>query len=61
LFKEQKTYINWAKESWKAYKEGYIGVSIAQWAKEVSYDKAKANELDPVLFERINELFINVK
>jgi pimeloyl-ACP methyl ester carboxylesterase len=59
--KEQKAYINWAKESWKAYKEGHNAASIAQWAKEANYDKAKANELDPVLFERINALFNSVK
>ena len=59
--KETKAYIDWAKASWNAYKSGHNNASIAQWAKEVNYDKAKANELDMDLMERINVLFNNAK
>jgi len=59
--KEQKAYIDWAKTSWDAYKTEHNNASIAQWAKEVNYDKAKANELDMNLMERINVLFNNAK
>jgi pimeloyl-ACP methyl ester carboxylesterase len=59
--KEQKAYIDWAKANWNAYKAGHNNASIAQWAKEVNYDKAKANELDMGLMERINVLFNNAK
>jgi alpha-beta hydrolase superfamily lysophospholipase len=59
--KEQKIYIDWAKASWEAYKAGHKNASITQWAKEVNYDKAKANELDPDLMEEINIFFNNVK
>ena len=59
--KEQKAYIDWAKASWNAYKAEHNNASIAQWAKEVNYDKAKANDLDPDLMERINVLFNNAK
>ena len=59
--KEQKAYIDWAKASWDAYKAGNNNASIAQWAKEVNYDKAKANELDMGLMERINVLFNNAR
>jgi len=55
--KEQKTYIDWAKASWKAYKEGHNNASIVQWADEVGYDKTKANELDADLMEKVNNLF----
>ena len=57
--KEQKAYIDWAKTSWKAYKAEHNNASIAQWAKEVDYDKAKANELDMELIEQVNDLFNN--
>jgi hypothetical protein len=59
--KEQKAYIDRAKASWKAYKAGHDSASIIQWASEVNYDKAKANELDPDLMERINQMFSNAK
>jgi hypothetical protein len=58
--REQKAYIDWAKASWKAYKAEHNNASIIQWANEVNYDKAKANELDPDLMERINEMFNNL-
>jgi len=59
--KEQKAYIDWARASWNEYKAGHNNASIIQWAKEVNYDKAKANELDPDLMEQINVLFNNAK
>jgi dienelactone hydrolase len=59
--KEQKAYIDWAKENWKAYKAEHNNASIIQWAKEFNYDKAKASELDIDLMEQINVLFNNVK
>jgi len=59
--KEQKTYIDWAKTSWQAYKEVHNNASIVQWANEVNYDKSKANELDADLMEQINVLFNNAK
>ena len=59
--KEQKVYIDWAKANWDAYKARHNNASIAQWTKEVNYDKVKANELDMGLMERINVLFNNAK
>ena len=59
--KETKTYIDWAKESWRAYTLEHDNVSILQWADEVNYDKAKASGLDMELMERVNAFFNNAK
>jgi pimeloyl-ACP methyl ester carboxylesterase len=59
--KEQKAYIDWAKAGWNAYKAEHNNASIAQWTKEVNYDKVKASALDTDLMERINVFFNNAK
>jgi hypothetical protein len=58
---QQKAYFDLAEESWEAYKAAHKNPSRFQWAQEYNFDKAKANELDPDLMERINKMFNNAK
>jgi predicted alpha/beta hydrolase len=59
--KDQKAYIDWAKKSWEEYKIKHDNASRVQWAKEVNFDKSKANELDLNLMGQINTFFNNAK
>jgi pimeloyl-ACP methyl ester carboxylesterase len=59
--KEQKAYIDWAKESWEAYKAENENATKLDWANVINFDKDLANELDLELMERINEMFNNAK
>ena len=60
--KGKREYRTLAQASWEAYQAGHQNVTnalMAQWAEEYGFDKTKANELNPDLMERINNLFIN--
>jgi pimeloyl-ACP methyl ester carboxylesterase len=41
--------------------EKATNADLAKWAEGYGFDKFKANELNPELMERINDLFINAK
>ena len=55
--KGQRQYRAWAEESWEKYKASHEEPSQLQWALEINYDKALANELNPVLMEKIDSFF----
>ena len=59
--KEQQEYMNMAITSWEAYKAEHNDASKFQWAEEINFDKALANELDQDLMERIEEFFSNAR
>ena len=59
--REQREYINWARESWETYRTEHQNACLASWAESINFDKILANELNPELMERINEFFIRAK
>ncbi|MCL2007467.1 MAG: alpha/beta fold hydrolase [Treponema sp.] len=56
----QRQYMESATDSWESFKEGHQTVNnalMAEWAEGYNFDKTRANELDPVLMNRINAFF----
>ena len=53
----QKEYRAQLDESWEKYRAEHKDASQFQWAEEINYDKALANELDPDLMEKIDAFF----
>jgi predicted alpha/beta hydrolase len=55
--KAQKSYFDWAIKSWETYKAENENAAKLQWANAINFNKDLANELDPDLMERINQMF----
>jgi len=64
--KQMRDYRNSAQSNFEEYQvEHQIGnatnADLARWAEEYGFDKTLANELNPELMERINNLFMNAR
>jgi len=53
----QRRYMEWVALSWSEYSARHRGASIFSWAEQSGFCKARANELDPELMERIHGFF----
>jgi dienelactone hydrolase len=54
---EQREYVNWAVESWRAYKSETRNATRRQWVEKTNFDVFKANQLNMELMQQINETF----
>ena len=59
--KEQWDYWNRMVTDWNIHKAEHPNAVKSQWAKEINFDKALANELDPELMERIEKFFSDAR
>jgi len=59
---KQQEYIKWANSNWKTYYQAaHKKASLTQWAREVNFNKALANEIDTNLMNCINDFFIKAR